>query len=79
MNLKDRRLAVRVEDHPLEYTAFSGGIPDENQGSRIVELWDRSFFSLCGADQGSCGGQIGFLLYRNPMEGRIDPGESASK
>src|SRR6266481_1495001 len=68
----DKRLAVHVEDHPLDYGNFEGKIPEGNYGAGTVMVWDRGTFHLEGnldALQQLEKGEIKFSLNGEKLRG----------
>jgi bifunctional non-homologous end joining protein LigD len=69
-NPADKRLAVRVEDHPLEYGSFEGTIPEGEYGGGTVMLWDRGTWEPIGdPHEGLRDGDLKFRLFGERMKG----------
>jgi bifunctional non-homologous end joining protein LigD len=67
----DKRLAVHVEDHPLEYGDFEGTIPKGEYGGGSVLLWDRGTWAPIGdAAKGYAKGHLEFELMGVKLHGR---------
>ena len=67
----DKRLAMHVEDHPLEYGGFEGIIPQGQYGGGTVMLWDRGTWSAVGdAEEGYKRGHLKFDLDGEKLQGR---------
>jgi bifunctional non-homologous end joining protein LigD len=67
----DKRLAVRVEDHPVDYGSFEGSIPEHQYGAGEVVLWDRGDWIPEGdAAAGLKKGHLAFELRGEKLEGR---------
>lgn len=67
----DKRLAVRTEDHPLEYGDFEGIIPKGNYGAGTVMLWDTGTWEPIGDPHAELAkGKIAFNLRGEKMRGR---------
>jgi bifunctional non-homologous end joining protein LigD len=67
-----RRLAVEVEDHPLDYGDFEGTIPRGEYGGGTVQLWDRGFWSPLPGESPTAAlkaGSLKFLLAGERLKG----------
>jgi len=70
-NPADKRLAVKVEDHPLEYGDFEGVIPEGNYGAGTVVVWDRGIWEpLEDPYEGLEKGKLLFNLKGYKLHGR---------
>ena len=71
-NPQDKRLAVRTEDHPMEYGGFEGIIPKGEYGGGTVLLWDRGHWIPEGDDpaEAYAKGRLKFTLEGKKMRGR---------
>ncbi|MGZ5916897.1 MAG: DNA polymerase ligase N-terminal domain-containing protein, partial [Methyloceanibacter sp.] len=65
-----KRLAVRTEDHPLEYGGFEGVIPKGEYGGGPVMIWDRGTWEPIGdPDEGLAKGDLKFRLHGERLNG----------
>ena len=80
----EKRLAVHVEDHPLEYGDFEGTIPKGEYGGGTVIVWDRgSWTPVFDAHKGYAKGHLEFELHgekaRRPLASRSMQGKPREK
>jgi bifunctional non-homologous end joining protein LigD len=65
----DKRLAVQVEDHPLDYGDFEGTIPKGQYGGGTVQLWDRGYWQSDDPEDGFKKGDLKFTLDGEKLHG----------
>ncbi len=67
----EKRLAVHVEDHPVDYNSFEGTIPAGEYGGGTVEIWDRGRWIPDGdPHRGYAKGHLDFTLDGEKLHGR---------
>jgi bifunctional non-homologous end joining protein LigD len=65
----DKRLAVEVEDHPLDYGDFEGTIPKGQYGGGTVQIWDRGYWESGDPEGGYKKGDLKLTLYGERLRG----------
>ncbi len=65
----DKRLAVEVEDHPLDYGDFEGTIPEGQYGGGTVQIWDRGYWLANNPEAGLKKGDLKFALDGEKLHG----------
>jgi bifunctional non-homologous end joining protein LigD len=67
----DKRLAMEVEDHPVEYGSFEGIIPEGEYGGGTVMLWDTGTYEPETEDVGKAlrAGELRFTLHGKKLKG----------
>ena len=70
-NTRDKRLAVQVEEHPLEYRNFEGTIPKGEYGGGVVMLWDEGWWEpYTDVENGLREGMLKFVLKGSRLKGK---------
>jgi len=67
-----KRLAVRTEDHPLEYEHFHGVIPKDAYGAGTMTIWDHGNYRLTKSDEkghGVAEGKLELVMYGKKLRG----------
>lgn len=68
---RDKRLAIQVENHPLEYRNFEGTIPEGEYGGGVVMLWDEGVWEPYGnVEEGIRNGALKFGLNGRRLKGK---------
>lgn len=70
----EKRLAVEVEDHPLEYGDFQGTIPAGNYGAGVVDVWDTGTYEILGeasVEEQLARGDFKFALHGSKLMGNF--------
>lgn len=70
-NTQDKRLAIQVEEHPLEYRNFEGTIPKGEYGGGVVMIWDEGYWEPYGdVEDGLSAGMLKFALHGSRLKGK---------
>ena len=67
MNPKEKRLAIIVEDHPVDYATFEGMIPEGMYGAGAVAIWDKGTFEFQGGNLQK--GKLDIIFHGKKLKG----------
>lgn len=67
LNPSEKRLAILVEDHPLEYASFEGTIPEGMYGAGEVVIWDKGTFEILDGSVEK--GKLDLIFHGKKMKG----------
>lgn len=72
VNPSDKRLAIHVEDHPLEYRHFQGEIPAGQYGAGTVTIWDKGWWEPLNSVENALAGKasLKFNLHGERLNGK---------
>jgi bifunctional non-homologous end joining protein LigD len=77
MNPSDKRLAILVEDHPIEYADFEGIIPEGMYGAGEVVIWDKGRYEIVGGSLSE--GKLDLVFYGRKLKGAFALARMANK
>jgi bifunctional non-homologous end joining protein LigD len=66
LNPMDKRLAIHVEDHPLQYRRFEGEIPKGSYGGGMVTIWDKGYYEMLEHKDSA----VKFILFGEKLKGK---------
>jgi DNA ligase D-like protein (predicted polymerase)/DNA ligase D-like protein (predicted 3'-phosphoesterase) len=72
MNPGDKRLAMMVEDHPLDYQYFEGIIPQGNYGAGVVMIWDHGTYTSLAEERSEDAKSLRAGLRSGNLKFRLD-------
>jgi bifunctional non-homologous end joining protein LigD len=73
VDTRQKRLAMQVEDHPLEYAGFEGIIPEGEYGGGTVMIWDEGTYEMLDDVDPAVAlrkGELRFVLHGKKLQGR---------
>jgi bifunctional non-homologous end joining protein LigD len=72
MDPADKRLAIQVEDHSLDYGSFEGTISEGEYGAGEVIIWDSGTYEpLASMEEGLSRGHLSFILAGHRLQGEF--------